>query len=293
MNNKFKRMEVFVLSDENVSKFITNTRKEIENSLNQHLFTNDVDNLILGWDTNQLDDIGLPKPPKGFVYVIGAYYKEWFIKKCLSHHIYLIPRENYLGEFKEQCYDKQVKIYKKSEKVRQWQAGFSYLSEYVINHTKQIKKKVISDEILNSTIDILNKDKTSTEHLSNENIYASLETAFSLYKDSCDCGDSFGNDCAHYLSNALIKAGFRMGPGEKCRCGRMKRAKELLDWVRSLPRVEFGENHNSIRSGYWFVYQEDSNGQGHVCLHEEYPDYYYWVGTGNYEDWPVQWHYKF
>lgn len=142
---------------------------------------------------------------------------------------------------------------------------------------------------------ILNNGSNTKEHLASEEFYASLSEAYNLYEDKCDCGERFGNNCAHFLSNALIKAGFRMpSGGAKCRSGRMIRAKELLQWVRSIPGVVMKTEHGSITSGYWFVYQERaSDGQGHVCIHLEKPESYSSVGTGDFPDWEVQWHFKF
>lgn len=37
-----------------------------------------------------------------------------------------------------------------------------------------------------------------------------MDTAFNLYKNSCKCGKAFDNNCAHYLSNAMIQAGFKL-----------------------------------------------------------------------------------
>ena len=69
----------------------------------------------------------------------------------------------------------------------------------------------------------------------------------------------------------------------------------MLDWVKSMPNVEMRTNHDSTSEGYWFVYQErKSDGQGHVCIHKENQGgEFSWVGTGNYPDWEVQWHYRF
>ena len=101
----------------------------------------------------------------------------------------------------------------------------------------------------------------------------SLQSAWGQYTDSCVCGNDYENNCAHYLSNALILGGFSEIDGGKganfrivngfcvCRSGRPVRAKELRDW--------FGRKwtyHSSPKpDGINLVYQEE-DGQGHVLL---------------------------
>jgi hypothetical protein len=117
-----------------------------------------------------------------------------------------------------------------------------------------------------------------------------MERAWNLYSDSCACGTVYANNCAHFLTNAFALAGASFPANSaKCPKGRMIRAKEALEWFRSLA-TGFKPDHQAISGGYWFVYQEIS-GQGHVCMHLESPEEYSWVGTGDYDDWPVQWHY--
>ncbi|MEC0184744.1 hypothetical protein P4H61_25055 [Paenibacillus peoriae] len=123
---------------------------------------------------------------------------------------------------------------------------------------------------------------------------ASLSKAYELYEGKCTCDTSYGNDCAHFLSNALINAGYSITSGVKCPTGRLIRAKELRDWAKKMPNVVERTNHDSSSSGYWFVYQERANdGQGHVCIHKENQGKHTSVGTGDYPDWEVQTHYQF
>lgn len=105
----------------------------------------------------------------------------------------------------------------------------------------------------------------------------SLEKAFDAYtSNSCSCGIRYADNCAHYLSNALIKGGFSEldgGNGKDlrkerngmivCRTGRPVRAKELRNWFKKL----YGRSYLEPRVGVNLVYQERmSNGQGHVLL---------------------------
>jgi len=119
--------------------------------------------------------------------------------------------------------------------------------------------------------------------------------AFNVYYNGCTCGQVYENNCAHYLSNAFMRQHWPVtfpAGAAKCPHGRMIRAKEMLDWLRNSFNPQFKQNHNGINYGYWFVYQEASNGQGHVCIHRHQGGFD-WRGTGDYPAWPVQWHYYY
>ena len=113
------------------------------------------------------------------------------------------------------------------------------------------------------------------------------------------CGYAYDNNCAHYLSNAMILGGYSEidgGIGANfrivngfcvCRSGRPVRAKELRDW--------FGRKwtHHSTppTNGICLVYQE-SNGQGHVLLKKyQGGSSIGHQGTGDYPGWPIQQYY--
>jgi hypothetical protein len=118
-----------------------------------------------------------------------------------------------------------------------------------------------------------------------------LVGAFNLYRDNCTCGNRYDNNCAHFLSNAfLLQAPNYRFPNQLAKCphGRLIRAKEMLDWFRTIS-TGYRQNCNGITEGIWFTYQE-SGGQGHVVLHN-HAGGLTWRGTGNYPGWPVQWHY--
>jgi hypothetical protein len=117
--------------------------------------------------------------------------------------------------------------------------------------------------------------------------------AFNAYYQGCTCGTSYENNCAHYLSNAFKRQHWPVefpANAAKCPHGRMIRAKEFLNWFRSTFNPQFRQNHNGITSGYWLVYQEAANGQGHVCIHKHQGGFAY-RGTTDLPNWPVQWHY--
>lgn len=128
----------------------------------------------------------------------------------------------------------------------------------------------------------------------------SLPTAWSSY-GGCICGNKEGykNNCAHYLSNAMIIGGYSEidgGTGREkrivngfcvCSAGRAIRAKEMRSW--------FGRKwtkHLAPRNGINVVYQERADGQGHVLLKQysggKSAGY---RGTGDFADWPTQEYY--
>ncbi|MFJ7890394.1 hypothetical protein ACIQYL_20240 [Lysinibacillus xylanilyticus] len=284
------------MANNEIQALILDIKKSYQTDLYNKINTINEEELLLGWEVSTIDIQGIPEPPENYIYLIGAYYKEWFIKECDSKHIYLVPMENFVSEFNKECYNLPIKIFKKSNRVREWVAGFNVLSEYCVDHIRHTVKKNHDFNIKEyGNPIVLNPGSNTKKHLASEKIFASLSEAYNLYENKCDCGDRYDNNCAHFLSNALIKAGFSMpSSGEKCRSGRMIRARELLQWVKSIPNVVMETNHDSINSGYWFVYQErESDHQGHVCLHLESPTEWDWKGTGDYPEWEVQWHYKF
>lgn len=127
----------------------------------------------------------------------------------------------------------------------------------------------------------------------------SLSTAWSSY-NGCKCGNKHGykNNCAHYLSNALISAGYSAldgGTGYEmrnvngycvCSSGRPIRAKELRRWFG----LEFTKD-STPRDGINAVYQEQG-GQGHVLL-KKYSNGKStgYCGTGDFPHWSTQEYY--
>lgn len=113
------------------------------------------------------------------------------------------------------------------------------------------------------------------------------------YQRGCECGTRLSNNCAHYLSNAFIRAGYKellssRHVSERCAAGRPVRAQDMLKWFQSKSK----RFHNGIPSrgtGLWAVYQEKPN-RRHVLLLDSNTGRYY--GTDNCVDWPVQWYYQ-
>ena len=127
----------------------------------------------------------------------------------------------------------------------------------------------------------------------------SLQGAWDNYTNSCICGKSYPENCAHYISNALILAGCRgidggVGKDQRiingfcvCPSGRPIRAKELHEYFGR--KLTF---HSSPRDGINLVYQESSEGKGHVllkiCKDGKSMGF---KGTTDYPDWPTQEYY--
>jgi len=132
-------------------------------------------------------------------------------------------------------------------------------------------------------------------------IQRTLASAFSQYSGACDCGEDLGNNCAHYLSDALIKGGYNdLDGGEGglyrkhngrvvCKSGRPVRAKEMRDWFSSMASdTSAGEPDDTQ---YWAVYQHDGYPGGHVVIHHHNGTEYDFRGTGDYPEWGTQNHY--
>ena len=85
------------------------------------------------------------------------------------------------------------------------------------------------------------------------------------YSNSCVCGEKFTNNCAHFLSNWMIKNG-DLSPNPSgtycCKSGRPVRAKEM----RNVFTNELGLSRSfNPPSGNCYIYCEyNSNHQGHV-----------------------------
>lgn len=177
---------------------------------------------------------------------------------------------------KEKIYvPKRQKIIK--SKLHHLELSFDIPSATELNETDEPQTKLLLKEVEAYGF---NKDLTQN---------ALLPGAFAKYKDACECGERFENNCAHFLSNAFLlqDPNIRFPAGlEKCTKGRLKRAKEMLAWFRTL-NPQFKENHTGITDYYWFVYEESPVGQGHVCIHLEKNGNYDWRGTTDIPNWPV------
>jgi hypothetical protein len=125
------------------------------------------------------------------------------------------------------------------------------------------------------------------------NAVRSLRDVCNRYYHGCVCGTSYPNNCAHYLSNAFILAGYSAllsSPIITARCphGRPIRALDMLRWFQSV-QVGFNGSRVQRNTGIWATYQEKPS-WSHVVVIDT--DAWVHYGTGDYWDWPVQWNYR-
>jgi hypothetical protein len=120
-----------------------------------------------------------------------------------------------------------------------------------------------------------------------------IEGAAKLFAKDCAGGDNavYANNCAHFLSNAFIVAGFveLFGPedcislGGRCETSARRpiRARDMWCWFKS-KATESGSR--VVRgTGLWAVFQLDDYSGGHVAIIDSNSWKYY--GTGWYDDW--------
>jgi len=112
------------------------------------------------------------------------------------------------------------------------------------------------------------------------------------YNGTCASNQRLSNNCAHYLADAIIRAGnddllTSELVTQRCAAGRPIRAQDMLKWFQA-NATEF---HLGIpeNDGLWFGYQEKP-GRRHVLLLDSDTGRYY--GTDHCKDWPVQWFYR-
>ncbi|MCB8904339.1 MULTISPECIES: hypothetical protein [unclassified Streptomyces] len=119
-----------------------------------------------------------------------------------------------------------------------------------------------------------------------------LSSVGSLYTERCVGGDSYTNNCAHFLSDAFIRAGYTelavANPHINARCGttarRPVRARDMWSWFQS--KAVRTSNRLDPYTGWWAVFQLDESVYwgGHVVLFDS--DSWSYYGTG----WHGTWH---
>ncbi|MFN0193791.1 MAG: hypothetical protein ACKVP5_17765 [Aestuariivirga sp.] len=121
----------------------------------------------------------------------------------------------------------------------------------------------------------------------------SIAGAAATYAGSCAGGDSYNNNCAHYLSDAFIRAGYtELNPPNDCidsdgRCGtsakRPIRARNMWCWFKEMATKSATTLPKN--DGFWAVFQLDETAYwgGHVVIIDTDNNVSY--GTGNYPDW--------
>jgi hypothetical protein len=118
-----------------------------------------------------------------------------------------------------------------------------------------------------------------------------IEGAAKLYSSECAGGDEYANNCAHFLSDAFIRAGFTdLGNSHTCisaRCGTLAkrpiRARDMRCWFEAMSTSTGGAVKRN--TGIWAVFQlkESDYWGGHVAIVDS--DSWKFYGTGWYNDW--------
>ena len=155
---------------------------------------------------------------------------------------------------------------------------------------------------------------------------SSIALAAARYSEACAGGGYYANNCAHFLSNAFIEAGYTrlkrsriISRSARCyiykapqypQCSstggrRPVRAKEMEKWFRSkatkkkdLSRTAgdtVQERYASIKNtGFWAIFQRQPGGYpgGHVCVIDTNNWNYFGTGSDGYWDWELQHLYK-
>lgn len=114
-----------------------------------------------------------------------------------------------------------------------------------------------------------------------------IAAAAANFKGECKGGDHYANNCAHFLSDAFMRADFIL-PASLYRCAtpfkRAIRAREVREWFKK--KAGGAERRTlPIKEGYWAVFQlnEQEYWGGHVVIVDTDRNIYF--GTGHYPDW--------
>ncbi|MFL9897897.1 hypothetical protein PQR71_06945 [Paraburkholderia fungorum] len=119
----------------------------------------------------------------------------------------------------------------------------------------------------------------------------SIAGTASLFTKACVGGDSYENNCAHFLSDAFIRAGYsELDPPSDCihaRCStsakRPIRARDMWCWFKSMA----SQSRTTLphKEGLWAIFQLDEKQYwgGHVVIVDTDSNVYY--GTANYPNW--------
>jgi hypothetical protein len=116
-----------------------------------------------------------------------------------------------------------------------------------------------------------------------------LNSAYSLYNGRCVRGDSYPNNCAHFLSDAFLRAGYNEllpnNPHINARCPSQRpiRARDMWSWFRAKARRT--SNTPTRNTGTWAVFQlnESEYWGGHVCILDS--NAWKYNGTGWFPNW--------
>jgi hypothetical protein len=153
-------------------------------------------------------------------------------------------------------------------------------------------------EVEMRTLEAVEQPEARTRRRRDPN-YPSLAQVAKRFTRSCVCGREYQNDCAHFLSNAYILANIGYGelrdrgstPYITARCSQYRpiRAFDMLEYFKRTHLSGFRRGRPKRNTGYWAIYQERP-GAKHVLILDTRTGKPY--GTGDYDDWPVQYCYK-
>lgn len=138
-------------------------------------------------------------------------------------------------------------------------------------------------------------DPTAAEQMDSDALdvpeLRSIAGAASLYNSSWSGGDRYDNNCAHYLSDCFLRAGFDdLKAPQACveaRCGttskRPVRARDMWCWFKT--KATKTSTTLPKNDGMWAVFQlkESEYWGGHVMIYDSDNNKYY--GTGHYPEW--------
>ncbi|WP_030203750.1 hypothetical protein [Streptomyces sp. NRRL S-87] len=118
-----------------------------------------------------------------------------------------------------------------------------------------------------------------------------LSTVGAHWTNRCVAGDAFANNCAHFLSDAFIRAGYTElsapNPHIHARCytyaRRPIRARDMWSWFKS--KAVRTSDTPTKDTGWWAVFQLDESVYwgGHVVLLDT--DTWTYYGTGHHDTW--------
>jgi hypothetical protein len=119
----------------------------------------------------------------------------------------------------------------------------------------------------------------------------SIAGAASLYRGACDGADSYENNCAHFLSDAFLRAGYSnlKAPADcisaRCETGAKRpiRARDMWCWFKQMATKT--KSTLPAAEGMWAVFQLDEATYwgGHVLIFDSDKNLYF--GTGHYPNW--------
>lgn len=163
------------------------------------------------------------------------------------------------------------------------------------------------DENISDVVSGLANNEDVLELLNEAPPAKSLKSVAAHWTESCGLKDSEENNCAHYLSDAFIRAGYAdlqkssnnkhftewcdWDQQKKSPEARPIRAKEMWAWFKSMATKK--KTIKPKNEGFWAVFQWDkSYSGGHVLLYDSDKKKAYGTGQGAYWSWSHHYFYQ-